>query len=153
VASGSRTANRPALAECLADLEAGRADLLVVAKLDRLTRSSLDFATMLDRFNRQRWGLVALDLAVDTSTPSGEAMASVMATFAQLERRLIGQRTKDALAVLRHKGVKLGRPRTRGPEVERAVRRRRKQGLSLSAIAVEYGLPRSTVQAILGRGV
>ncbi len=49
----------------------------------------------------ERWSLVALDLGVDTSNPAGEMMASVMASFAQYERRLIGQRTRDALAALK----------------------------------------------------
>ena len=57
------------------------------------------------------WALVILDLGVDTTSPSGEMMANVMATFAQFERRLIGQRTKDALAVKKAEGVTLGRPR------------------------------------------
>ena len=52
--------------------------------------------------------MVALDIGVDTTTPNGELIANVMATFAQFERRLIGQRTKDALAVKQQQGVVLG---------------------------------------------
>ena len=93
-------------------IEAGTAEGLVVAKLDRLSRSLLDFAALMERGRKRGWNLIALDLGVDTSTPSGEMMASVLATFAQqFERRLIGQRTKDALAVKRSQGVVLGRPR------------------------------------------
>lgn len=150
-ASGRTTANRPALAECLADLEAGRADILVIAKLDRLTRSTLDFATILERFTRKGWGLIALDLGVDTSTPVGEAMASVIAAFAQYEGRIIGQRTKAALAAARARGVTLGSPRKHGPAVERAARNLRAKGLTMRAIAVELGLTHSTIQAILNR--
>ena len=51
------------------------------------------------RSETEGWGLVALDVAVDTTTPQGAAMAQILAVFAELERRLIGQRTKDALAV------------------------------------------------------
>ena len=59
---------------------------------------------------RQSWGVIALDVQVDTSTASGEAMANMLATFAQFERRLIGQRTKEALEIKKASGVPLGRP-------------------------------------------
>jgi DNA invertase Pin-like site-specific DNA recombinase len=81
------------------------------------------------------WSLVALDLGVDTSTPSGEMMASVLATFAQFERRLIGQRTKDALAVKRAQGVQLGRPREIGQEAVEKIAVLWDAGLSIAAIA------------------
>jgi Resolvase, N terminal domain len=81
-----------------------------VAKLDRLSRSLRDFAELMSRAQAQRWNLVALDLGIDLSTASGEFMANVMASAAPWERRIIGQRTKDALAVQRSQGVRLGRP-------------------------------------------
>jgi DNA invertase Pin-like site-specific DNA recombinase len=89
-------------------LEAGQADALVVAKLDRLSRSVGDFAGLMDLARRQGWALIALDLGVDTTTPAGEMMANVMASFAQFERRVIAQRTKDALAQAKARGVRLG---------------------------------------------
>ncbi len=67
----------------------------MVAKLDRLSRSMLDFTALMAKAQKQSWALVALDCAVDTSTPMGEAMANMLATFAQFERRLILQRTKS----------------------------------------------------------
>ena len=121
-ASGKSLTGRPARSEALSARDRGEAAGLVVAKLDRLSRSVGDAADLLDRAGRAGWALVACDLGVDTSTPAGEAMANVMATFAQLERRLIGQRTKDALAVKRAEGVRLGRPPTLPAEVvERIV--------------------------------
>jgi DNA invertase Pin-like site-specific DNA recombinase len=108
---------RPALAQVLGRLASG--DVLVVAKLDRLSRSLVDFAGLLQRSRREGWGLVVLDSPVDTSTPAGEALVSVLATFAQFERRLIGQRTKDALDVRRREGVRLG-PKTTLTEEDRA---------------------------------
>src|SRR5215475_7574804 len=80
------------LEAALRALEAGEAKALVVAKLDRLSRSMLDFAALMATAQTQSWALVALDCAVDSSTPAGEAMAHVLATFGQFERRLIGQR-------------------------------------------------------------
>jgi DNA invertase Pin-like site-specific DNA recombinase len=79
--------------------------------------------------------LVILDLGVDTTTPSGEMIANVMATFAQFERRLIGQRTKDALAVRKRQGAKLGRPRSVGDDVVERIMAERAEGKSLRAIA------------------
>jgi DNA invertase Pin-like site-specific DNA recombinase len=80
-------------------LREGDAKALVASKLDRLSRSMIDFTGLMATAQKQGWALVALDCAVDTTTPAGEAMANVLATFAQFERRLISQRTKDALAV------------------------------------------------------
>ena len=106
----AKTMDRPGIIEAVRMLTTGEAQVLVAAKLDRLSRSLLDFAGLMERSRREGWEVVALDLGVDTSTPSGEMMANVVAAFAQYERRLIGQRTKDALAVLKARGVRLGCP-------------------------------------------
>lgn len=66
---------RPGIQRTLARLNAGEADALLVAKLDRLSRSLIDFAGLMARGQGEGWGLVAMDLGVDTSTPSGELMA------------------------------------------------------------------------------
>ena len=126
---------RPGVREALRTLEAGEANALVVAKLDRLSRSMLDFAALMNAAQKQCWALVALDLGVDTSTPSGEMMANVLATFAQFERRLIGQRTREALAIKKASGVRLGRPPTVPQAVVRRIQRQRARGESLRAIA------------------
>jgi DNA invertase Pin-like site-specific DNA recombinase len=96
-----RDLNRPGMRDVIGRLDAGEADCLVVAKLDRLSRSLLDFATLSDHARRSKWGLIVLDLAVDTTTPAGEAMAHMLATFAQFERRMIGERIREARAQLR----------------------------------------------------
>jgi DNA invertase Pin-like site-specific DNA recombinase len=97
----------------------------------------LDFAALMAAAQKQHWALVALDCAVDTSTPAGEAMAHVLATFGQFERRLIGQRTKEALAAKKASGVRLGRPPTVPQSIVRRIQRLRARGLSLRAIADE----------------
>ena len=130
-----KTIDRPGLAAALADVEAGRAAGLVVSKVDRLSRSSFDFVGLLERAQRGRWNLVALDVNVDTTTPQGEMMASVMAIFAQLERRLIGQRTRDALAAKKAQGVRLGRPQTLPAHVVERIRAEHAGGAGWSAIA------------------
>lgn len=129
---------RPGLTRALAAVESGEGDALVVAKLDRLSRSILDFAALMDRSQKKGWALIALDLGVDTSTPSGEMMANVLAVFAQFERRLIGQRTKDALSAKRAEGTlrgPIGRPRSLPSTVRRRIARDRAKGLSFGRIA------------------
>jgi DNA invertase Pin-like site-specific DNA recombinase len=139
---------RPGVQEALRALEAGEAKALVVAKLDRLSRSLLDFAALMATAQKQNWALVALDCAVDTSTPAGEAMAHMLATFGQFERRLIGQRTKEALAAKKASGVRLGRPPTVPQSVARRIQRQRARGESLRAIA--DGLNRDKVATAQG---
>lgn len=78
---------------------------------------------------------MALDLGIDLSTPAGEFMANVMASAAQWERRIISQRTKDALAVKRASGVRLGRPVDVADGTTRAILRLRAAGETLQAIA------------------
>ena len=126
---------RPAIRLALDILASGEATALVAAKLDRLSRSMIDFTGLMATAQKQGWALVALDCSVDTTTPSGEAMANVMASFAQFERRLIGQRTKDALDVKRAQGVRLGRPVTMPKRVVARIARERAAGMSLRQIA------------------
>lgn len=127
--------NRPGITSALAALENGGPKVLVVSKLDRLSRSLVDFAGLMERAKRKGWAVIALDLGVDMTTPSGEMLAGVMATFAQYERRIISQRTKDALAEAKRQGTRLGRPRTTPDRLVREVERMRRKGLSLNQIA------------------
>ncbi|MGM7699429.1 recombinase family protein [Microbacterium sp. A84] len=84
-------------------------DGIVVAKLDRLSRSVADFAGMLELARSRRWALVAIDLGVDTSTPTGELVANVMMSVAQWERRIIGERTSAAMQAAKRAGRHMGR--------------------------------------------
>jgi DNA invertase Pin-like site-specific DNA recombinase len=143
-----RDLRRPGIRAVLDALRSGRAAALIVAKVDRLSRSMVDFTALMDRSAREGWALVALDLGVDTSTPSGEAMVNVMATFSQFERRLIGQRTKEALAVKRAQGVRLGRPPVLSDAVVQRMRQERAAGATLQAIA--DGLDRDGIPTAQG---
>jgi DNA invertase Pin-like site-specific DNA recombinase len=134
-ASGKSLNGRPELANALDALDEGEADVLLAAKLDRVSRSVLDFANLMARADRRGWRIVVLDVNVDTTTASGELMATVVAAFAQYEHRLIGQRTKDALAARRAAGVVLGRPRTLDPAARERIIAERAAGRSLRAIA------------------
>jgi DNA invertase Pin-like site-specific DNA recombinase len=135
--SARKLSNRPALMETLKRLDKGEADGLIVKKLDRLARNVADFLTILERSRRGKWVLIIGDLDIDTSTPLGEAMATVGATFAQLERARISERTKDALAYKKQQGIKLGRPIQLPIETVREIQKLRKSGKTLQAIADE----------------
>jgi DNA invertase Pin-like site-specific DNA recombinase len=84
-------------------------DGIVVAKLDRLSRSVVDFAGVLELARARTWALVAIDLGVDTSTPTGELVANVMMSVAQWERRVIGERTSAAMQAAKRQGKHMGR--------------------------------------------
>lgn len=133
----AKTIVRPGLTAALADVEAGRGSVLMVSKLDRLSRSVHDFTGLLLRSEREGWGLVALDIAVDTTTPQGAALSQLLAVFGELERKLVGVRTKDALAVKRAQGVRLGRKPAIPDEVRERILHRHEAGAGWSQIARE----------------
>jgi DNA invertase Pin-like site-specific DNA recombinase len=127
--------DRPGLTHALSLLRRKEADCLVVSKLDRVSRSVVDFAHLLDTSRREAWSFVAIDLNVDTSTPTGELLANVMMSVAQWERRTIGLRTSEALQALRGQGVRLGRPVLVSGATAQRIGRWRASGCSYQAIA------------------
>lgn len=135
-ASG-KTLSRPGLDEALQLIAAGEADGIMVSKLDRLSRSVIDFGNLLAVAEKGGWNIVALDFGVDLSTPSGKLVANVLMAVAQWEREAIGQRTKDALAVKREQGVKLGRPRVIDEALRARITESRSRGVTLAGIASE----------------
>ena len=134
VASGRSLRQRPGLEAAFAAVANGEADGLIVSKLDRLSRSVGDFSTILARFQRHGWVLVVMDLGVDTSTIMGAAMAQMVSVFSELERKRIGERTKEALAVKKAQGVVLGRPASIPEQLANRIRRMRAKGMTLQAI-------------------
>lgn len=147
VGSGAAFARRPLVREVIARCEAGEADSLVVANLDRLTRSTIDAGRVFERVRKGRWDLVALDLGIDTRTSAGELVANVMVSVGQWQRRVIGERTSSALQERKRQGLRNGRPLVEGPEVDLARARiaaLRKRGLSWRQVADalnEEGVP------------
>jgi DNA invertase Pin-like site-specific DNA recombinase len=147
VASGSK-ANRPLLLDAVMRVEAAKG-ILVVARLDRLSRSVGYFAQMLDRAQRNGWAIVCLDPAVDMSTPYGRAMAGMAAVFAQLERELISQRTKEGLAAARARGA--GIPEGKLARREREILDLRAHGLNLREIGALYEVQHTSILRHLRR--
>jgi DNA invertase Pin-like site-specific DNA recombinase len=161
--ASAKTLERPGLMDALALIAAGKADGLVVAKLDRLTRSVIDFAMLLEWFEAAGAALIALDFDLDTGTPSGRLIGQIMAAVAEWERSTIAQRTKDGLAAARAQGKPTGRPAVADrPELADQIRRLKEDDLSLQQIcdrlnaegvATARGASewkKSAVQSILG---
>jgi DNA invertase Pin-like site-specific DNA recombinase len=140
VASGKSTNGRHGLRGAIAMCDRGEVCGLVAAKVDRISRSVADFAQLLQQAQRRGWNLCVLDLGIDLASPMGEAMATMAGTFAQLERRMISQRTKDGLAVARGKGVRLGRATVITPAMRRRVQELRASGLSVRATAAHLNV-------------
>ncbi|MCF6386536.1 recombinase family protein [Mycobacterium sp. MBM] len=138
ISGGKGIDDRPGLAAAVDAVESGQASTLVAAKLDRLSRSVLDTALLTDRAQRLGWKLFTCDVAVDTTTPAGEAQAGMMTVFSQYERRLIGQRTREALAEKRAAGVRLGRPSVLPIEVVQRILDMRAAGLSYPKICAVF---------------
>lgn len=127
----------PELRRALDLLRSGRADILVVTKMDRMARSTKNAADIMETAQAQGWNLVMLDVAIDLSTPAGEAMANMLATFAQFERRMISQRTKEALAARKRDGKHNGRRTAIPAALLNRICERRDAGESFNLIARE----------------
>jgi DNA invertase Pin-like site-specific DNA recombinase len=126
---------RPALERCIEGCKSGKYDALVVAKLDRVSRSTLEFLTLVGRASKEGWTLICLQPEVDMTSPYGRTMATVAAAFADLERDLISQRTKEGIAARRAAGVQWGRRRTLPQETVDLIHSRKKAGETDQAIA------------------
>jgi len=96
--------DRPALKRLLADIEAGNVDCIVVYKVDRLSRSLIDFARIMDVLERNHVAFVSVTQQFNTSTSMGRLMLNVLLSFAQFEREMISERTRDKIAATRRKG-------------------------------------------------
>ena len=99
---------RPALKRLLCDIEAGKVDVVVVYKIDRLTRSLADFARMIEIFDRRRVSFVSVTQAFNTTTSMGRLTLNVLLSFAQFEREVTGERIRDKIAASKAKGMWMG---------------------------------------------
>ena len=116
--SGGNT-NRPALKRLLADCEAGKIDIIVVYKIDRLSRSICDFAELSNRFDKWNVAFVSVTQEINTHTSAGRMMLNILVTFAQFEREVITERVRDKMAASRRKGKWVGGTVPYGYRVEK----------------------------------
>jgi len=102
------TLERPALRRLMADIEAGRVDVVVVYKIDRLSRSLMDFARLVEVFDRHGVTFVSVTQSFNTTTSMGRLTLNVLLSFAQFEREVIGERIRDKVAASRKRGMWMG---------------------------------------------
>lgn len=134
-ASG-RDTNRPGLTAGLGVIAEGRASGLVVARLDRLSRSVIDFGQILEWLDHQGATFTALDLGIDTSTAAGRLVANVMASVGEWERAAISARTKASLRAKRARGERISQPAVADqPELAKRIAAMRADGMTFQSIA------------------
>ncbi len=104
----AKSLQRPGLVRLLALVESRAVDTVIVAKLDRLTRSVRDLADLLDTFAKHGVSLVSVAESLDTGTAAGRLVLNVMASVSQWEREAIGERTRDAMAHIKANGQRVG---------------------------------------------
>ncbi len=103
------TMERPALQRLLAEVDAGRIGMIVVYKIDRLTRSLADFARLVEQLDRRGCSFVSVTQAFNTSTSMGRLTLNVLLSFAQFEREVTAERIRDKIAASKRKGLVDGR--------------------------------------------
>ena len=104
----AKSLNRPGMVRLLSLVDAGAVDAVIIAKLDRLTRSVKDLAELLERFNRRGVSLVSVAESLDTGTAAGRLVLNIMTAVSQWEREAIGERTRDAMHHKRANGERVG---------------------------------------------
>ncbi|HVK15019.1 MAG TPA: recombinase family protein [Gemmataceae bacterium] len=155
--SGGNT-DRPALARLLADIEAGLIDCVVVYKVDRLSRSLLDFTRLMAAFDAKKVSFVSVTQQFNTGTSMGRLVLNVLLSFAQFEREIIAERTRDKLSAMRRKGMWAGGLPPLGYDIDPATKRltinadeaARVRGIF--ALYREYGALLPVVETLRDRG-
>jgi site-specific DNA recombinase len=104
----AKSLNRPGMAKLLAMVDGGQVKAVIVAKLDRLTRSVKDLCELLERFERRGVALVSVAESLDTGSAAGRLVLNIMAAVSQWEREAIGERTRDAMRHKRSQGERVG---------------------------------------------
>jgi len=139
--------SRPALNELMNDAKKRRFDVVLVWRFDRFARSTKHLILALEEFRNLGIDFVSYQENIDTSSPLGSAIFTIISAVAQLERDIIAERVKAGLRRARESGKRLGRPKLQVDSTQ--VLRLRSEGLSLRAIAQEMGISRTTVSQIL----
>ncbi len=146
--SGSVAAmERKGFSKLMDRLEAG--NVLIVTKLDRLGRNAMDLRATVERLAMEGVRVHCLALGgVDLTSAAGKMTMAVIAAVAEFERDLLVERTQSGLSRARAAGKVLGRPQALTEEQQRIIMERRKQGVSLGALAKEYKVSRAAIQRV-----
>lgn len=140
--------SRPGLDQLLKDARAGRFDLVLVTKVDRISRSLQDLLEIAAKLGEYNVSLSFTDQPIDISSSMGKAFFQILGAFAELERSMIIERTKAGLRRARREGKRIGRPPLHH-ETRNKVQRLREKGKSMREISRETGLSIGTVHKTL----
>jgi len=148
---GSGVRERPKREDLLRAARRRELDLILVWRLDRWGRSLVDLITTLQELTALQVGFVSLGEALDLTTPSGRALAGMLAVFAEFERDIIRDRVRAGIAQARKEGRPHGRPPTITKHLDE-VRRLFQEGVSKREIARRVGISRASVRQLIGDG-
>lgn len=140
-------AHRPELDKLKEHLDNG--DTVVVESLSRLGRSTKDLLALIDEWNKQGVKLVSLKEKIDTTTPTGILLTTVLSAISQFERDITVQRTNEGLQAARARGRKGGRPKASSAKVEKAVKLYHAQTHSIKEITAICGISQATLYRAL----
>jgi DNA invertase Pin-like site-specific DNA recombinase len=146
--SGTKS-NRPALNALMADAKKRRFGVVLVWRFDRFARSTKHLILALEEFRNLDVDFVSYQENIDTSSPLGSAIFTIISAVAQLERDIIAERVKAGLRRAKENGKRLGRPKT-SVDVEK-LRQLRSEGLSLRVIAGQVGISHTKVAQMLAK--
>jgi DNA invertase Pin-like site-specific DNA recombinase len=150
--SGKQADSRPELQACLLFLREG--DTLVTIKLDQIARSMLDLAKIAELLENKGVALKVLDQAIDTSTPEGRLIFSLLGTFAQFENDIRAERQADGILNAKRKGVAFGRKRALTSEQCLRIRTlRQEEKFSVAQLAERFSVGPATIYRALGRAL
>jgi len=148
---GSGVRERPKREDLIRAARRREIDLILVWRLDRWGRSLVDLITTIQELTTLRVGFVSLGEALDLTTPSGRALAGMLAVFAEFERDILRDRVKAGIAQARKEGRPHGRPRTIARHAAE-VKRLSQEGISKREIAKRTGISRASVRHLLEAG-
>lgn len=131
----AKTLKRPGLEYLLSMVKAKEVDVIIIAKLDRLSRSVKDIGQLLETFNRYSVALVSLAESLDVTTAAGRLVVNILASVAQWEREAISERTRDSMQYLKRMGRTFGRPPCQDRVAIEIMQQDRANGMSYQAIA------------------
>ncbi|MCX7246799.1 MAG: recombinase family protein [Burkholderiales bacterium] len=149
--SGRTTDKREQLALCLDYVRDG--DTLVITKLDRLARSTRDLLNILSSLEKKQVKLHVIDQQIDTSTPAGMLLVTMLGAIAAFENDLRKERQTDGIALAKRKGVQFGRKKALSDSQVEELRQSRAEGKKIADLMAHYDLSKATVYRALGSGI
>ncbi|MCC7424474.1 MAG: recombinase family protein [Planctomycetaceae bacterium] len=132
--------DRPALKRLLADIAAGKVDTVIVYKVDRLSRSLLDFGRIMETFDKHGVSFVSVTQAFNTTSSMGRLTLNILLSFAQFEREIISERTRDKMAAARKKGKYVGGAPLLGYDIDREASKLVVNGAEATQVRTVFGL-------------